>query len=231
MTRVVSIAQGGSNNVTMFKPTALLVMTHNVTGKKYFCKTALLKRINHYKGSGIHWKRHLKKHGNDITVGVFGFYVDMDRCVNAALKFSKDNNIVESDEWLNYMDEDGLTGWPCGENNPKFGIPHPLKGKERPEMKGVLVGPKNGMYGKPSPMRGIAKPKGKDSPLYGRKRPEGGGKKPNPVIRIDADGVETRYDSVSDAARSLNASRSCVHSVCTGKKKTGAGYKWRYAND
>lgn len=230
MTRVVNIAQSGGNNVTIFKPTALLVMTHNVTGKKYFCKTALLKRINHYKGSGIHWKRHLKKHGNDITVGVFGFYVDMDRCVNAALKFSKDNNIVESDEWLNYMDEDGLTGWPCGENNPKFGKPNQYKGKKRPDISAKMTGELNPNWGKPSKLRG-RKNLGASLALKGRKRPEGGGKKPNPVIRIDADGSETRYDSVADAARSLNVSRSCVHSVCTGKKKTGAGYKWRYAND
>jgi hypothetical protein len=80
-------------------------------------------------------------------------------------------------------------------------------------------------------MRGIPKPKGVDSPIYGRKRPEGAGKKCNLVIRIDVDGVETRYDSVADAARAIGMSRSTVHRVCTGKNKTGAGYKWRYAND
>jgi hypothetical protein len=230
MTLAVSIAQSGANNVTMFKPTALLVMTHKVTGKKYFCKTASLKRINNYKGSGIHWKRHLAKHGAEIDVGVYGFYVDMDRCVNAALEFSKANNIVESNEWLNHMEENGLTGWPCGELNPKFGIPHPLKGKERPEMKGRFVGPLNPRYGKPSPMRG-KKNIGASIALKGRKRPEGGGKKPHAVIRIDADGTETRYDSVADAARALGINRSSVHTVCTGRNKTGAGYKWRYAND
>lgn len=231
MTLAVNIAQGGSNNVTMFKPTALLVMEHNVTGKKYFCKTTRIKRVHTYKGSGVHWKNHLKKHGNDINVGVLGFYIDQDRCVERALSFSAENNIVESDLWLNHMAEDGLTGWPSGELNPKYGIPHPLKGKERLDMKGVLVGERNGMWGKPSAMRGVPKPKGVDSPLYGRKRPEGGGKKPHVVIRIDADGAETRYDSVADAARALGMSRSCIHTVCTGKRKSGAGYKWRYAND
>ena len=233
MTNAVNLAQGASNNVTMddFRPTALLVMEHNVTGKKYFCKTNRIKRVHTYKGSGLHWKRHLKKHGNDITVGVVGFYVDKDRCVDRALSFSAENNIVESDAWLNYIVEDGLTGWASGKLNPKFGIPHPLKGKERPDMKGVLVGERNGMWGKPGAMRGIPKPKGVDSPLYGRKRPEGGGKKPHAVIRIDSEGVETRYDSVSDAAHAIGMSRSTVHRVCTGKTKTGAGYKWRYAND
>jgi hypothetical protein len=231
MSNAVSIAQSGANNVTMFKPTALLVMTHNVTGKKYFCKTTLLKRINWYKGSGIHWKRHLTKHGADISVGLLGFYLEKDRCVNAALEFSKANNIVESDEWLNHIVEDGLTGWPCGEANYAFGKVNQYKGKKRPDISERLTGSKNPMWGKPSPMRGIPKPKGEDSPLYGRKRPEGGGKKPHAVIRIDADGTETRYDSVAGAARALEVSRSCIHRVCTGKAKIGAGYKWRYADE
>ena len=230
MTNAIVLAQAGSNNTT-FKPTVLLVMTHKVTGKKYFCKTSQIKKINTYKGSGIHWKNHLAKHGSDIEVGVLGFYVDMDRCINAALEFSKLNNIVESDEWLNYMPENGLTGWPCGEANYAFGKINQYKGKKRPDISARFSGSNNPMWGKPSAMRGISKPKGKDSPLYGRKRPEGGGKKPHAVIRIDADGTEIRYDSVADAARALGVSRSCIHTVCTGRNKTGAGYKWRYAND
>jgi hypothetical protein len=230
MTLAVSIAQQGLR-IETFKPTALLIMTHKVTGKKYFCKTARINKINTYKGSGIHWKNHLAKHGSDIEVDVLGFYIDVDRCVNAALEFSKLNNIVESDEWLNHMVEDGLTGWPCGKANYSFGKVNQYKGKKRPDISVRFAGSNNPMWGKPSPMRGIAKPKGKDSPLYGRERPEGGGKKPHSVIRIDTDGTETRYDSVSDAARALGVSRSCIHMVCTGKNKTGAGYKWRYAND
>jgi hypothetical protein len=231
MTNAVIIAQQGSNNTTLFKPTVLLVMTHNVTGKKYFCKTTVLKRLSWYKGSGVHWRRHLAKYGSDITVDVLGLYFNKNYCVNSALEFSKTNNIVESDEWLNHVAEDGLTGWPCGKENYAFGKVNQYKDKKRPDISVRFTGSNNPMWGKPSPMRGIAKPKGKDSPLYGRKRPEGGGKKPHSVIKIDADGVETRYDSVSDAARVLGVSRSCIHTVCTGKNKTGAGYKWRYAND
>ena len=37
-----------------FAPTALLVMTHNVTGMKYFCKTTRLKNLHWYKGSGLY---------------------------------------------------------------------------------------------------------------------------------------------------------------------------------
>ena len=232
MTLAVNIAQGGSNNVTMddFRPTALLVMEHNVTGKKYFCKTNRIKRVHTYKGSGLHWKRHLKKHGNDITVGVVGFYVDEDRCVDRALSFSAENNIVESDAWLNYIVEDGLTGWASGKNNYAYGNFNQYKGKKRPDISAFMSGELNPCRGKPSPLRG-RKNLGASLAHKGRKRPEGGGKKPHAVIRIDVDGVETRYDSVADAARAIGMSRSTVHRVCTGKTKTGAGYKWRYAND
>jgi hypothetical protein len=215
----------------VWQPTALLVMRHKVTGLRYFCKTSIFKTINQYKGSGLHWKRHMRKHGRDIEAGVLGIYFDKERCLSAAKKFSEENKIGFNPEWANLIPENGLDGAPVGEAHPMFGKPHPHKGKERPEMKGRLSGSKNGMWGKPSPLRGVSKPKGVDSPLYGRKRPEGGGKKPHPVIRIDADGVETRYDSVADAARALGVSRWTIHTVCTGKKNVGAGYKWRYAEE
>lgn len=210
-------------------PTALLVMRHKVTGLRYFCKTSQLKKLNQYKGSGLHWKRHMKKHGSDIEVGILGIYFDKERCLSAAKKFSEENNIGSNPEWANLIPENGMDGAPAGENHPMFGKPSPCIGQKRPWV--GKKGTNNPMWGKPSPMRGVPKPKGLDSPLYGRKRPEGGGKKPHAVIRIDANGIETGYDSVADAARSLGMSRSCVHTVCTGRNKTGAGYKWRYAEE
>jgi hypothetical protein len=91
-----------------FKPTALLVMEHNITGLKYFCKTAVLDRVNRYKGSGTRWTNHLKVHGKDVKVGILGFYVEEERCRNAAKQFSVDNKIVESDEWANLVEETGM---------------------------------------------------------------------------------------------------------------------------
>lgn len=109
-----------------FSPTALLVMSHNTTGLKYFCKTSLLDRIQRYKGSGTRWLNHLNVHGKDITVGVLGFYTDEKRCNDTALQFSKENNIVKSDEWANLIDETGLmTGVSMkGKNNPFYGKTH-----------------------------------------------------------------------------------------------------------
>lgn len=208
-----------------FAPTALLVMTHNVTGLKYFCKTSKLKNMHWYKGSGVYWKKHMKAHGRSITSGVLGVYFDKDRCVAAALKFSQENDIVASDEWANFIPENGLSGAGSGELNHRYGKPHPNKGGKRPDMVGRLVGPLNGMYGKPSPMRGVPKPKGKDSPLYGRKRPEGGGKPSKPVIRLD-DGME--FESVAAAGRACKGTTSGIHGCCLGKAKSAHGFRWAY---
>ncbi len=49
-----------------FKPTYLYIKTHNKTGMKYFGKT-VSEDPEKYSGSGVYWKRHIEKHGNDVT--------------------------------------------------------------------------------------------------------------------------------------------------------------------
>jgi hypothetical protein len=93
-----------------FHPTVLYIKTHKVTGLKYFGKTCCLKRISTYIGSGTVWKKHIKEHGKDIDTVVVGFYVEKERCREAALKFSIDNDIVKSPEWANTIIENGLNG-------------------------------------------------------------------------------------------------------------------------
>lgn len=210
----------------MFRPTALLVQTHNVTGLKYFCKTIHLNKVHWYKGSGTVWKRHLKKHGNDVSTGIMGVYYDRQRCVEAALEFSRKHNIVASKEWANLVEENAETGAQGGDKHPMFGRPHPQKGTTTSKLKGRYVGALNPMYGKPSPMRGKHNV-GASLAHKGRKRPEGGGKKPHAVIGTK-DGITVEFNSVSDAARFINGSRSSVHMCCNGKAKTGGGYTWKY---
>jgi hypothetical protein len=207
-----------------FAPTALLVLTHKVTGLKYFCETTRLKNLHWYKGSGVYWKRHMKVHGRDITSGVLGVYYDQDRCVAAALKFSEENDIVNSEGWANFILENGLDGAGAGKVNHRYGKPHPNKGGTRPDMVGRLVGPLNGMYGKPSPMRG-KRNTGASAAHKGRKRPEGGGKPPKPVIRLD-DGVA--FESVAEAGRACNGSTSGITKCCMGKAKSAHGFRWAY---
>ena len=213
---------------TYWKPTALLVMQHKVTGLKYFCKTTRLKKLNYYHGSGKYWLRHLKKHGKDVNIGVLGIYFDRDRCLNAADEFSKLNNIGLNKDWANLIAENGLDGAPVGQSHPMYGRTHPAKGSKRPHV--GKKGADNPMFGKVGAMKGVARPKGKDSPLYGRKRPEGGGKKPHPVIGTK-NGEQHYFDSVSDAAKFINRTRASVHRCCTGKTKTGGGYVWKYAEE
>jgi hypothetical protein len=140
------------------------------------------------------------------------------------LKFSEENDIVASDEWANFIPENGLSGAGSGELNHRYGKQHPNKGGTRPDMVGRLVGPLNGMYGKPSPMKG--KPNlGASKAHKGRKRPEGGGKPSKAVVRLD-DGVV--FGSVADAARALGKTRGGITQCCTGKAKSAHGFRWAY---
>lgn len=105
------------NDVAMFKPTALYVKTHNKTGFKYFGKTTRLSCVHTYKGSGIHWRRHLKVHGDDYTTELLGIWQDADRLKKFAVKFCQDNNVVKSEQWANMVLEEGLQGASNGETN------------------------------------------------------------------------------------------------------------------
>jgi len=117
------------NKVTLY------IATHNKTGKKYFGKTTRYftqeDLQEHYHGSGTYWKNYLKKHSDDVTMEIYGIY-DLDENSEnyvepIALKFSKDNNIVEDyDKWANQIEENGLDGG----NQPK-GFKHTEESKNK----------------------------------------------------------------------------------------------------
>lgn len=91
----------------------LYVKTHNVTGLKYFGKTTL-KDPYKYLGSGKYWIRHLNAHGTDISTEIIETFDDANEASEYAMKFSRENNIVESKEWANLMFEtvkDGVLGY------------------------------------------------------------------------------------------------------------------------
>lgn len=89
--------------------TFLYVKQHKKTKLKYFGKT--IRNPYTYKGSGLYWRRHIKQHGAaDVeTIEVWEF-TDPNECEKFALQYSKNNNIVESTEWANLVDENGLDG-------------------------------------------------------------------------------------------------------------------------
>ncbi len=92
------------------KPTYLYVKEHTETHLKYFGKTTK-KDPEKYLGSGIYWKIHIKKYGTDKIKTIWTkLFTDENELKAFALKFSQENDIVNSNEWANLKEENGLDG-------------------------------------------------------------------------------------------------------------------------
>ena len=61
----------------------LYIKTHNKTGLKYLGKTSY--DPFKYKGSGTYWKRHIKKHGDDVITEILGSYETKEMLKEAGL--------------------------------------------------------------------------------------------------------------------------------------------------
>ena len=118
--------QENKNKVTLY------IATHNKTGLKYFGKTVKYftqeELQKYYHGSGLYWLEHLKVHGDDVTMEVYGIF-EADNVKAAALKFSEEHNIVNAKNnnkkvWANQIPENGLGGGNMGELNGMFGNTH-----------------------------------------------------------------------------------------------------------
>ncbi len=92
----------------------LYVATHNITGLKYFGKTEKYHSKEdlqeNYHGSGSYWKRHLKKHGDDVTMEIFYQSEDQKLITSLSLMYSRFWKITESKQYANLKDENGLDG-------------------------------------------------------------------------------------------------------------------------
>lgn len=88
----------------------LYVKTHNITGLKYLGSTS--QDPHKYKGSGIYWNLHIKKHGNDVNTKILGIYETNKELKPIGIYYSKLWNIVESEEWANLTEEAGYGGVP-----------------------------------------------------------------------------------------------------------------------
>lgn len=92
-----------------FKPTYLYIKQHAVTGKLYFGKT--IRDPEKYLGSGKHWVRHIKKHGVEhVETLWYCLFLDEESIKEFALNFSNQQNVVESEDWLNLTPESGIDG-------------------------------------------------------------------------------------------------------------------------
>jgi len=91
-----------------FPPTYLYIKQHSITGKLYFGKTT--KNPETYNGSGIRWTKHFSYHGKEYIENVwYCLFLDEQSINEFAVNFSKENDIVKSDNWLNLIEETGLS--------------------------------------------------------------------------------------------------------------------------
>ena len=93
----------------MFKPCRLYIKELN--NIKYFGKYSK-EDILFYPGSGTKWKNLIKKYGkeNIKTIWISDWFYCPIEIQDFALKFSQDNNIIESSDWANLCAENGLSG-------------------------------------------------------------------------------------------------------------------------
>ena len=94
------------------KTTYLYLKKHNQTGLMYFGKT--VRNPESYTGSGVYWTRHLAKHGNDVSTVWTKAFTDIRELNKYALEYSRKHNIVESSNYTNLKEEDGLMGGATG---------------------------------------------------------------------------------------------------------------------
>ena len=94
--------------VTMSNAIYLYLKTHNTTGLQYLGKT--VKDPFAYKGSGVYWTSHLKKHGNDVTTEILFETTDKDEFEKVALEYSTKFDIVNNKTFANLIEERGQGG-------------------------------------------------------------------------------------------------------------------------
>ena len=115
-------------------PARLYIKACPHCGLKYFGKT-VQRNIASYSGSGKRWLDHLKENNvKPIHLWNSSWYYDTS-IIRFALKFSKINHIVESDEWANLMSEDGMGSFPKLSPDHYKKISDKTKGVSRPWSK------------------------------------------------------------------------------------------------
>jgi hypothetical protein len=84
----------------------LMIKAHNKTKLKYLCMTCR-DDWEKYTGSGVRWKKHLKRNGVDITTEVLYESEDYDDFVNICILTSAELNVALSAEFANIVPESG----------------------------------------------------------------------------------------------------------------------------
>lgn len=79
------------------------------TGLKYLCKTSRNDPYT-YKGSGVRWLNHIRKHQSYIITCVIGSYETNEELKEAGLYYSTLFNVVDDNTWANLTEEKGDGG-------------------------------------------------------------------------------------------------------------------------
>ena len=117
---------------TISMPIYLYVKTHNKTGFKYLGKT-ISNDPHLYQGSGTVWKRHIKKHGYDVTTKILLETNDPIKLNEIGLYYSNLWNIVESKDFANIIPESGDGGAMPWSIKSRQKVSNTLKGRKHTE--------------------------------------------------------------------------------------------------
>lgn len=126
----------------------LMIKTHVDTGLKYLCKTTREgKAFDEYLGSGTFWRRHLNKHGKNVSTEVIFETNDPVEFEKTALQKSIEFDVVQSENWANLvyeMGQGGIAG-AAEETRAKIGAVHrgvPKSSEQRAKMSAASKGKK-----------------------------------------------------------------------------------------
>ena len=86
----------------------LYVKTHLKTGLKYLGYTK--NNPYTYKGSGKHWRNHLKKHGNNVWTNIIFQSENKEDISSMGIFYSNHWTVVKSKDWANEIQENGIIG-------------------------------------------------------------------------------------------------------------------------
>lgn len=86
----------------------LYIKTHNITGLKYLGQTS--QDPFKYKGSGVYWESHLKKHGDGHSTEILKECVSKEEIKHHGIYYSDLWDVVNSDDWANLKPEEGDGG-------------------------------------------------------------------------------------------------------------------------
>jgi hypothetical protein len=154
----------------MFIPTYLYIKQHSTTGLKYFGKTTA--NPNKYLGSGKYWLNHIKIHGKDKVDTLWSqLFTDKEELTKYARSFSETNKIVESTEWANLCNENGLDGGARDNNHFKILNKLPQKKESKEKRSKALKdrpSPKIGIKQTETAINNMSRPKRKICRLHDR---------------------------------------------------------------